>query len=1640
MPRFDVTAPNGQVFRVDAPDGSTQEQAIAYVATEVYPRFLEENKPKPERGIGQLFTQGFGRGMAQTGVLLGDYLPAMAGRGVEAAGEATGLTSVQEAGKSFAERQLREAAASELDIAKRYPREFESFEQVTGPVSAARYATEALGEGLPTILPGIVTGGAGAIAARGLATAGARAAATFGATAAGSAAQTVPEAYASLLRETGKEEMGPALIAGGINAALEAVMPASVLARMSGPAKDALVGSIKRRLGLGFVEGAAMEGLTEGAQEAINKAAVSYVDENKEFFTSQNWKQILDSSIRGAIVGGTVTGATNVIAGRQAEPAPPTEPAPEQVLPTGAAPETPTTPPTEPAPPVAEVPPAEVPPVEAAPPTDVAPPVEPGVEPPAVEPAPPAPPETVVPPAEPPVAEPAPPAEAPPAAPPLEPLTPVAPGTTPQPARITMSDGTRREINDNVGGLAEVLEDLIRGMYPNTHFEIRTGNIKGAYGMSTTWVMPGGAPTTWDNSKPQYLLELDPLKIAKSTKTMGQQQQFFLKTALHELSHPLEYTWISNSDDETLNSILDQYTKDRNASSIERFMLYWSFRNPDILTSAETAKDFLARSGITPQQFEAFKKSQSKRVPQSAGEGISKSSIGGNYQRSFTEWVAEKGANWFGAEMQGLVPQTTFERFQKSVLDRLRALYTQVANYLGIKPTEGAFEKLLKDVYGKKATTPPARTIEGRKGQGKIIRVNNRVAAVETYGLSPTPVSAATQTDETPTPAKGPAAPLTKSWQDARDIISRGDESMTGMVGRFMRFLTGANPGESYGRAFARNVVNSNIPFLERADTRQLGKLIEGSMNSTGRVMGLMTIGPMGYNRTDKTFFYHRGADAQSLLDIFKEIGTVNADQAQIVALAMRELALRKDRQSSQGAASLLPPNVVRLSDQELQSIVDSADPKVRQALEKFQRFNDRMLEMSVQAGVIPRELGEKFKTMMYTPFYRLQKRDLEGNPNMTLSPDVVDAMRGPAGLDAFTKRVGELAVGGPVYGNFYENVLNNYSAITSAAIRNVAYQETARTLTKIMRDGGDTTIGEVFDTRPADQESIRFRDNGVDQYLVVHDPAMFQAISALSPQQRSAFVRAAGKFTNLVRKGVTAAPPFQLRNLIRGLVELKIKTGMPVFDILRGTMDGFRDTLNKGKAYQDIVGQTGFGGFGFGSDPGDQAAYMERIYKSRELSWNEWQKYPNAFARMFDKLEGVGELTEMGPRIAYYNYLRRQGMPDADAAWEAVNLVNYHRHGTGNGLLGSAISNLIPLTPFLTARIQGLYRLVETGTAGAPKSLIGNGFVGIPAAIVTRGLMVMAINAGVNAMYGDDDWYKKLSVKDRMANMYVKVGDTVVALPRAYEVGELFGGIPTLVLDSIRKENGGDVARGVAEFMYKTFVIEPVPQVFKPILELYANKNMFTGLPIENLSDKRSPKEERFDEYTSSFAKMAGQVGKYVELSPKQIDNLIRGYLGTMATLFLGTVDSLTGTPGVKPQGVFGDPTSITGVAGNLTGLASILKTESQLNNRFVGDFYELKEKITQVVTSMNDAATRRDIDTVKERMEQMPQARGLYTSFNSAAARLTEVNRQMEVVRARSDITPDQKTQILERLRDTKGKIAQQMVAAAEKVGVTR
>jgi hypothetical protein len=394
--------------------------------------------------------------------------------------------------------------------------------------------------------------------------------------------------------------------------------------------------------------------------------------------------------------------------------------------------------------------------------------------------------------------------------------------------------------------------------------------------------------------------------------------------------------------------------------------------------------------------------------------------------------------------------------------------------------------------------------------------------------------------------------------------------------------------------------------------------------------------------------------------------------------------------------------------------------------------------------------------------------------------------------------------------------------------------------------------------------------------------------------------------------------------------------------------------------------------------------------------------------------------------------------MNPEQAAWEAVNLTNFSRSGTGKGIAGSLLATLIPMVPFLNARVQGLYRLMEAGTAGGGKTLFQRGAIGLPLAVAYRGLMLTAIELGLNAVYGDDEWYKKLSVRDKIANNYVRVGDTVVAVPRVFELGSAFGAIPALIMDAVRQQDGSELADGLGQIAMGTFLFNPIPQFVKPVAEIYFNRDMFTGRDIETIADKRFPSGERADEATSEVAKMIGQFTGKAGLSPKQVDVLLRGYLGTLATTFTATVDGVLASAGTRPQGYFGDPTDATAIAANTIGLSRFLKSPEQLSNKYVKDFYGMVQDVTEISSSIKRSADISDVEALKEKLEANPQALPLKTMLSNMQNKINDLNDAMDKIRRNPNLPAEDKVKRINALRDQKNKLAEQAVTIGKQFGM--
>lgn len=312
MAKYTVSSPDGKQYEVTGPAGASQQEVLQAVFDQLGIKPPEPERP--ERTLTQEATAGFRRGKERLKSALGDVLPAM---GASALGF-----------EDYAKRQMEEAAETERQISEYNPPSYRSYKDVEGLGSGLGYISETLGESAPDILASLVPGGIGGAAARRLGTAGLRELGAAGAEQIarrgamgeaagvylGSYAQNAPEIFQNIYQETGQLEPGVSALFGSVNAALDSVLPASILRSMSQPVRVGVVEKILERSGMEpsllrkvvaqAPANVAREGLTEGGQEAIGLVAEDFVKNTEHIWGSKEWERIVDASIRGGIAGG----------------------------------------------------------------------------------------------------------------------------------------------------------------------------------------------------------------------------------------------------------------------------------------------------------------------------------------------------------------------------------------------------------------------------------------------------------------------------------------------------------------------------------------------------------------------------------------------------------------------------------------------------------------------------------------------------------------------------------------------------------------------------------------------------------------------------------------------------------------------------------------------------------------------------------------------------------------------------------------------------------------------------------------------------------------------------------------------------------------------------------------------------------------------------------------------------------------------------------------------------------------------------------------------------------------------------------------------------------------------------------------
>ncbi|AEF89709.1 hypothetical protein DelCs14_2697 [Delftia sp. Cs1-4] len=666
--------------------------------------------------------------------------------------------------------------------------------------------------------------------------------------------------------------------------------------------------------------------------------------------------------------------------------------------------------------------------------------------------------------------------------------------------------------------------------------------------------------------------------------------------------------------------------------------------------------------------------------------------------------------------------------------------------------------------------------------------------------------------------------------------------------------------------------------------------------------------------------------------------------------------------------------------------------PLYAAALRELNAFNEASLKVARDSGLIDQAAYDLMKDQPYVPFYRLMEED--------------GGMRGPrfsSGL--VNQQAWKKLKGGTqqLNADLLQNTLMNWSHLYAAAARNRASLETMDAAEK---------LGVAYRV-PADTKgSVKVMREGVAEHWAVEDPYLVDAISAMS-YTPPGIVKAMAPFKRLLTFGVTVNPTFKIRNLIRDSLSAIAQSDLS-YNPLENVAKGWKATDKNSQTYASMLASGGIIKFGTQENTNQLRGQIERLGGTM-LDKQGFDKLKDQMRSLWEVYEEFGDRTENVNRTALYERLRAKGLSHAEASFQARDLMDFSMSGKWE-----TVRFLAQTVPFLNARLQGLYKL---GRAAGED----------PRRFAAMAGAVSMASLGLLAAYADDDDWKKREDFDRDNFWWFKIGDKAFRIPKPFEVGAI-GTVAERTAELMMSEEmtGKRFGQRISDMVFNTFAMDPTPQAIKPFLEVYANKDSFSGRAIEGMADERLRPQDRYNERTSEVARLLGSwglpdpvrlaKGEYSGLSPKQVDFLLRGYFGWLATVSTSATDAIARPMldrGERPAMRLRD----TFVAGNFV---EELPTGS---SRYVTTMYEQAKDVEQAWASYQAAIKSGDVELARSiQEEEGPKLRNRM-AINAAKQQMAELGQRAKKIDGDRLLSAEAKRERLNEIEQRRNAIAERV-----------
>lgn len=888
---------------------------------------------------------------------------------------------------------------------------------------------------------------------------------------------------------------------------------------------------------------------------------------------------------------------------------------------------------------------------------------------------------------------------------------------------------------------------------------------------------------------------------------------------------------------------------------------------------------------------------------------------------------------------------------------------------------------------------------------------------------------------------------------------------------RYSPKIAGANPNRTYTPAEKKafeNVGRAMEPFSVRA-------WIDQQRENLGKRLIAKTLDPyIGIKENDpEGYMALRNANTTSgALEVFKEFGTIKfegnayaldrrnggVDNSLIkplqgeasdfiwwVAANRAERLKAEDREnlwSAEDIAVIKKTNEGELGfDYTLSngSTTRSRAEAYTDSLRKLDTFNKNALDLAVESGLLKRDqVDALWSNPFYVPFYR----QAEGERQF-IGPNVKG---GFVKQHAFKQLKGGSE---KLRTHLWENAFGNWEHMIDAAMSNRAVAGVLETASGAGGPAREMTLQEVkyLSDKELKKRTVWVMRDGEKVYYEITDPMLFDAVSTLESLADPLRLLTAGRwFKKVLTVGVTLNPGFAARNLIRDTqqtmatapsslnIAANMATGFGMSD-LRGSLKNVARAaagleLAKLNLSDDAVSAIAGGAtmrLATGTDTGIRDTNLSAILDTPE-SVKGFMNYLGTLANAYREVIGQGEDVN---RFSLYRKLRSEGVPHDAASFAARDLADFTLSGAA-----TPVRYIIGVVPFLNARLQGLYKVGRAATnadagVNASAGLGTKSSVGRLATVLGASALAMM---ALDAIYADDEDYKKRTEFDRNTYFWFKFGDAQIRIPMGFEIAAL-GRMASNTAEAFydKEMTVKRVMENGWALLGQQLQMNPIPQAVKPLFDIWENESG-TGRRIEPMGSEKLRPEQRYTAANTLIARGASTginaamraipgLSHTEGPSPRQLDYLVGAYGGWLATQALGMADMVVRSVSNEPVRPARDFWAVA--------TQGMISTEPRAESRYVDMLYKQGGEIERTYATYRDillrgqaAEAQRFFDDNRETLQKHGVVSGLMRLES-------DLNRQIRMITNNPDpaVTAEQKKLQIMRITKLKSDAAERV-----------